>query len=709
MSVGSSSIGVVTPAADNPTAADAATDEPDTDADLDPVRRLEELREQIRFHNERYHRDDAPVISDADYDDLVRELRHLEELHPDLITPDSPTRLVGAAVSTIFAPVEHRQRMLSLDNAFSSDELREWAERLDRRLDGEVGVDAYVCELKFDGLAMSIRYENGELVQAATRGDGRTGEDVTHNVRTIGEIPPTLAAPDGDEVPEVVEVRGEVYLRLSTFEALNEAQLAAGAAPYVNPRNAAAGSLRQKDPTVTAQRNLSFFAYQLGEVVGGPTLESHHATLEFVAALGFPVNEHVRLVTGGIDGVIDFVAEYEARRHDLDYEFDGMVVKVDSLAVQRELGFTSRAPRWAIAYKLPPEERTTKLIDIFVSIGPGGSATPFAHLEPVFVGGVTVTNATLHNEDQVKAKDVRPGDTVVVRRAGDVIPEVVGPVLADRPDGLPEWKFPRDCPVCGVPLVRPDGEARTRCMNYDCPRQVRGRIEHFAARGAMDIEHLGEQRVDQFVSMGLLADPGDLYSFDFEALGGVEGFGEVSIDNLAAAIEASKQRPLANLVFGLRIPHVGSTIAELLATSFGHLDAIADADVDALAAVDGIGPIVAQAVHGWFAEPRHRDVLDKLRAGGVNLQGPEVDEASPTLAGMSIVVTGTLQRYSRDEVQAIIKAHGGKSPGSVSAKTTALLAGEGGGSKRTKAEDLGVPVIDEDAFAALVETGELPT
>jgi DNA ligase (NAD+) len=675
--------------------------------DTDPVARIAVLRDEVRFHLERYHRDDAPVISDADYDELIGELRRLEAEHPELVTPDSPTQTVGAPVSTLFAPVAHRQRMLSLDNAFSIDEITDWAARLDRRLEGETGIDAYVCELKFDGLAVSIRYENGELVQAATRGDGRTGEDVTHNIRTIGEIPRLFSPPAGTPVPEVLEVRGEVYLRLSSFDALNEAQIAAGNNAYVNPRNAAAGSLRQKDPSITAQRNLSFWSYQLGELIRGPELDSHHATLEYLRSLGLPVNEHARLVSNGIDGVVAFIEEFEARRHDLDYEFDGIVIKVDSLSVQRELGMTSRAPRWAIAYKLPPEERTTKLLDIFVSIGAGGSATPFAHLEPVFVGGVTVTNATLHNEDQVRVKDVRPGDTVIVRRAGEVIPEVVGPVLADRPEGLPVWEFPRECPVCGVPLVRPEGEARTRCTNYDCPRQVRGRIEHFAQRTAMDIEHLGEQRIDQFVTMGLLADPGDLYSFDFDALRDLEGYGETSIDNLAAAIEASKTRPLANLVFGLRIPHVGGTIAELLALSFGHLDAIAGADLDALAEVDGIGPIVAEAVHTWFRTPRNVEVIQKLRAAGVNFAGPEVDQSAQTLAGMSIVVTGSLARFTRDEVQALIKAHGGKSPGSVSKNTSALLAGEGGGSKRTKAEELGVPIIDEDDFARLVDTGRL--
>ncbi|MDH3754585.1 MAG: NAD-dependent DNA ligase LigA, partial [Acidimicrobiia bacterium] len=389
-----------------------------------PADEIERLRAAIRHHNERYYTADAPEIPDADYDALVRQLQELEAAHPELVTPDSPTQTVGGATSVLFAPVEHRVRMMSLDNAFDVDELTEWAERLNRRIPGDRNIDTYVCELKFDGLAMSIRYENGELVQAATRGDGRVGEDVTHNVVTIADVPVRL-----DGAPPVLEVRGEVYLRLSQFAELNERQAAAGQKAYVNPRNAAAGSLRQKDSEITASRGLSFWSYQLGEVDGGPAFTSHHESLDFLRSLGLPVNEHAHVITDGIPGIIDYVTEFEARRHDLDYEFDGIVVKVDELALQRELGSTSKAPRWAIAYKLPPEERTTKLLDITVSIGAGGSATPFAELEPVFVGGVTVTNATLHNEDQVREKDVRPGDTVIVRRAGEVIPEVVGPVL----------------------------------------------------------------------------------------------------------------------------------------------------------------------------------------------------------------------------------------------------------------------------------------
>ncbi len=670
----------------------------------DIAERIEALREVIRRHSEAYYEHDAPTIPDAEWDALMRELRRLEEEHPDLVTPDSPTQVIGGAPSTTFAPVVHAQPMMSLDNAFDLGELTAWADRLTRRLGDDRDPGAWVCELKFDGLAISVRYEGGRLARAATRGDGRVGEDVTHNVATIGDLPHRL-----DGGPEVLEVRGEVYLKLSDFAELNARNVEAGARPYVNPRNAAAGSLRQKDSRITATRNLSFWSYQLGEVVGGPSFVSHYETLRFMGDLGLPVNEHTRRVDDGIEAVVAYVEEFEKQRHELDYEFDGVVVKLDDLALQRELGSTSKAPRWAIAYKLPPEEQVTTLLDIEVSIGPSGSATPFARLEPVFVGGVTVTTATLHNEDQVREKDVRPGDRVIVRRAGEVIPEVVGPVLTERPPDSEPWTFPADCPVCGRALVRPEGEARHRCQNYDCPRQVRGRIEHFAARGAMDIEHLGEQRVDLFVNEGLLGDVGDVYQLDFDRIRELEGFGELSVANLEAAIDASRSRPLANLIFGLSIPHVGGTNAELLADAFGHMDALMEADLDQLQAVDGLGPISARAVHDFFAQPSNRELVEKLRRGGVNFQGPERADVPRILEGMSVVVTGTLEGYTRDEAAEAIKVRGGKSPGSVSKKTTAVVVGESpGASKLTKAEELGVPVLDEAGFERLLATGEIP-
>tara|TARA_Y100000590_G_scaffold408269_1_gene499224 strand:- start:1816 stop:3837 length:2022 start_codon:yes stop_codon:yes gene_type:complete len=666
--------------------------------------RIDELRALVGYHFERYHAEDEPEIPDADYDALVVELRALEAEYPELATNDSPTRRVGSAGRSTFDEVAHRVPLRSLDNAFDIDELRAWSERVLRRLDDDP-VPAWACELKFDGLAVSLRYEDGHLVQAATRGDGRVGEDVTANVRTIDDVPDYLS----DGAPAVVEVRGEVYMGRSAFEALNADQTAAGERAYVNPRNTAAGSLRQKDAAVTATRDLSFWAYQLGEMDGGPDLNSHGDTLTWLSTLGLPVNEHLHRFAD-FEEVVAHVARVEASRHDLDYEIDGVVVKVDDLRLQERLGFTARAPRWAVAYKLPPEERTTRLLNIEVSIGPGGQATPFARLEPVFVGGSTVTAATLHNADQVREKDVRPGDLVVVRKAGDVIPEVLRPVLADRPEGSREWSFPKSCPECGGPLVRLEGEAATFCTDHACPRQVRGRIEHFSSRGAMDIEGFGEQRVDLFVSEGLLADVAGIYSLDYDRISGWEGFGETSVRNLRAAVEGSRDRPLGRLLFGLRIPHVGTTVADVVAAAFGDLDGLEAASIEDMEAVEGLGPVIAASVYGWLRRPSSRDLLDRLRIAGVNLVAASVvgTNVEPLLAGMAVVVTGTLAGYSRDEAKAAIVALGGTSPGSVSARTTALVAGEGGGSKLARAEELGVPILDEAAFDRLLDAGELP-
>lgn len=655
-------------------------------------------------HLHLYHELDAPEIPDADFDLLVTELRALEAENPDLVEPDSPSMQVGGAPSTAFAPVEHEVKMASLDNAFDLDELRGWGERLNRRLGEGDEITAYACELKFDGLALSIRYEDGHLVRAATRGDGTTGEDVTHTVRTIDDIPHQLPP----SAPAVVEVRGEAYMRLSDFEKLNDAQAAAGLAAYVNPRNTAAGTIRQKEAEAASLRRLSFWPYQLGQVVDGPELTTHSATFDFLTSMGFTVNEH-RAVVGSMDDVVAFVEKYSSKRHDLDYEFDGVVVKVDDLETQRLLGSTARAPRWAIAYKMPPEERATRLLDIPISIGTNGSATPYALLEPVFVGGVTVTNATLHNQDQVKAKDVRPGDMVIVRRAGDVIPEVVGPVLSERdPDSVP-WEFPTDCPVCNRPLVRPEGEARHRCPFPDCPAQVRGRIEHFAQRSAMDIENFGERTVDLLVSAGKISDVGDVFLFDPDELREFEGFGDTSIENLRAGLERSRTRPLGKVIFALAIPHVGATNGDVLAKAFGSLEALADATPEQIAAVDGIGPIIADSAADWFASDVGQEIIAKLRAGGVRPVAPETSSLEPTLAGKSIVVSGGLANYGRSEAKAAITDRGGKAPGSVSKSTFALVVGnDPGASKVTKAEDLGVPILDEAAFEVLLETGELP-
>ncbi len=673
--------------------------------DADPAHRIGELRALIAEANRDYYELDAPQIPDADYDVMVRELQAIEEAHPELVTDSSPSQTVGGAPSATFAPVEHRVPMMSLDNAFDHAELRGWAERMARALEVE-GDDlpvGYFCELKIDGLALSLRYENGVLVQGATRGNGRVGEDITANVSTIDVIPTELVG-----APEVLEVRGEVYLPVAEFDALNEAQEAAGKPRYANPRNTAAGSLRQKDPAVTASRRLAFWAYQLGEMVGGPELATQGDALDWLGSLGFPVNPE-RQAVRTIDEVIAFTERWEEHRHDLDYEIDGAVVKVDSLTSQRSLGSTARAPRWAMAYKLPPEEKTTKLLDIQVSIGRTGKATPFAVLEPVVVAGSTVQMATLHNADQVRIKNVRPGDTVIVRKAGDVIPEVLGPVLAERPSDLPEWHFPTHCPSCGVELVRPEDEAHTFCINPACPARRQTQIEYFASRNAMDIDGMGESRIALFIERGLVKDVGDLYSIDWDEVARWEGFGQATIDNLVAAIDATRSRPLANLLVGLGIRHLGPSGAASLAAGFGHLDKIIAASVDEMAALDGVGPVIARSTKEYFSSEPAQALVAKLRAAGLNFEGPEVVDVDQTLAGMSIVVTGALEGFSRDGAADAIKSRGGKSPGSVSKKTTAVVIGsEPGASKVTKAEELGVPMIDEATFVELIETGRLP-
>ncbi len=670
--------------------------------------RISELIERIGYHNDRYHVHDDPEIPDAEFDELVRELRELEAAYPELVRPDSPTQTVGADPSTLFAPVEHRMPMMSLDNAFDREELNAWADRARRRLAAE-DLGDLVCELKFDGLAVSLRYVNRKLEQAATRGNGRVGEDITANILTVSSIPHRLPR----NAPDVLEVRGEVYMPLSAFEELNAEQDRAGKARYANPRNTAAGSLRQKDPTITATRGLSMWCYSVGEVQGGPALDTHSAILELLDTLSLPVNPETATVDS-LDKAWEFVVRSESKRHGLPYEIDGAVIKVNRLDLQEELGATSRAPRWAVAYKLPPEEKTTKLLDIHVSIGGKGKATPFAELEPVFVGGSTVAMATLHNEDQVREKDVRPGDTVVVRKAGDVIPEVLGPVLADRPDGLPAWEFPEVCPCPHQqPLTRQEGDAAHYCRFPRCPEQLRGWIEHFAARNALDIEHLGEQRVRLFIDLGFISDVGDIYSLPYDRIRELEGFGELSVANLAAAIEASKQQSLARLLVGLNIRHLGDTTCELLAEAFDSLERIMGASVEELAEVDGIGPIIAESVYEFFLSEVNQEIIQKLpkellEASSSDAEA-EVEALPQTLEGMIIVVTGGVEGYTRDGVGAAIKARGGKAPGSVSSKTTALVVGENpGASKLDKAEKLGIPILDEAQFQRLIETGELP-
>ena len=685
-----------------------------------PAARAAELRALIRYHADRYHRDDAPEIADAEFDALVVELARLEAAHPELATPDFEPGPVGAAPSAQFAPVRHAVRMMSLDNVFSLEEFHAWGDRVERLVaavpgagDGAVRV---VCEPKIDGLAVSLRYERGRLVQAATRGDGTTGEDVTANVATIRAIPARLALQGGD-VPEILEVRGEVYLPVSAFEELNRRQAAAGLRRFANPRNSAAGSLRQKDPAVTASRPLSFWAYQVGEVDGGAAgpqgsrLGSHTEALELVARAGLPVNPETRTVDG-LAAAYEFCRHWQHHRHDLDYEIDGVVAKVNDLALQRALGATSRAPRWAIAYKFPPEERTTLLEEILVSIGRTGRATPYAKLTPVAVAGSTVEYATLHNEDQVAEKDVRPGDTVIVRKAGDVIPEVVAAVPARRPADSVPWRFPERCPSCSSPLVRLDGEADTYCVNLECAAQRVQRLAHFCSRSAMDIEGLGEQRVTQLVAAGMLADVADVYALRAGALAPLEGFGELSAANLVGAIEHSRAAGLARLLVGLSIRHVGSTVAEQLSVHFADLDALGAADETSLGAVEGVGSVIAQSVHAFFGATRNQAVIEKLRAAGVSFASARhrgAGELGPaqTLAGRSVVVTGTLEGFTREEAEAAIIARGGKSPGSVSAKTAALVVGaDPGAAKTARADALGIPVLDEAGFVRLLETGE---
>jgi DNA ligase (NAD+) len=669
----------------------------------DPRSRIEELRSHVAYHNRRYHELDEPEIADADYDALVRDLQRLEADHPELATAESPSRMVGGEPSIAFSPVVHRVPMTSLDNAMDGSELSAWGDRITKGLAGAAA--SYVCELKIDGLAMSLRYEHGVFVQAATRGDGAIGEDVTANVATIASVPKRLVGPG---VPEVLEVRGEVYMPMASFEALNERAMSIGEKLFVNPRNAAAGSLRQKDASITASRELAFWSYQLGELVGGPGFTGHHETLELLAELGFPVNPEIRVVHSMAD-VEAYCLHWRDHRHDLGYEIDGAVVKVDNLAQRELLGFTSRAPRWAIAFKFPPEERTTVLRDIQVSIGRTGRATPFAVLEPVFVGGSTVGMATLHNEDQVRLKDVRPGDTVVVRKAGDVIPEVVGPVLSLRPEGSVAWEFPK---VCACPLAselaRPEGEANTRCSEPACPFQRDQRIIYFASRGAMDIEGLGERTVFQLSDAGLVADPADIYTLTAEQLLQLEGFAQISADKLLTAIAGSKNRPLPKLLTALGVKHLGPSAADALSRAFGTLDSIMAGSEADLATVEGVGGVIAASITRWFSQEPNRVFIEKMRAAGVEFGNVVVSRLSQNLVGKAIVVTGTLDGFSREEAEAAIKDRGGKSPGSVSAKTYAVVVGaDPGASKLTKAQDLGIPILDTEGFKQLLESGEL--
>ena len=670
----------------------------------DVVDRVAQLRALLEYHNERYFVFDEPEVADAEFDALVRELRGLEAKHPELVTADSPTQRPGGQPASTFAPVVHRMQMLSLDNAFSRDELIAWGTRIQRLITEPI---RFVAEPKLDGLAISLQYEDGRFTVGATRGDGVTGEDVTENLRTIKAVPQKLKGKVKD-IPALLEVRGEVFMPLAAFDALNQRQGAAGERLFTSPRNAAAGSLRQKDPGITATRDLTLYTYQFGALEGGPRLRTHEATLAWLARLGFPVNDRIE-VLDDIEAVFGFCERMEASRHSLGYEIDGVVVKVDDLGQRAEMGSTSRAPRWAVAYKFPPEEKTTRLNDIMVSIGRTGRATPFAVLEPVFVGGANVGMATLHNQDDVARKDVRPGDTVIVRRAGDVIPEVVGPVLAKRPPKTKPWKFPKKCPECGKPLVRVEGEANHHCVNVDCPAQRVQRLVHWASRGAMDIEGLGEERVRQFVEAGLLEDAADVYALTVERLVPLERIGDRSAQLLVEAIEGSKARPLWRALVGLGINHVGPTAAQALARAFDDVDAIMNAADDALTAVDGVGPTIAQSIGSWFSIDRNRRLLTRLQTAGVNFAGERGQQRvaiDASFAGLTFVLTGSLQQRTREEAADEIGRRGGKVTSSVSKKTSYVVVGESPGSKFAKAEELGVTILDEAAFEALLAGGQ---
>ncbi len=678
-----------------------------------PAARAAELRAQLHHHAHRYYTLDEPEIPDAEYDKLFRELQAIETAHPELLTNDSPTQRVGGRVLDMFTPVRHRVPMLSINT--ETDTEPSGARNFDTRVRRALGLSEadppvdYVAELKFDGLAMSLRYENGVLVQAATRGDGEVGEDVTTNIRTIQQVPLRLAA----DAPAVLEVRGEVYMRRDQFEALNEkqrAKIAAGAKgekTFVNPRNAAAGAVRQLDSGIAAQRPLSFFAYGLGEITppeqGGPVFATHYEMLQQLKAWGFPVAAQTTLATGA-DELVAFHQRIGASRDQLPYDIDGVVYKVNALPLQKQLGFVTREPRWAVAHKYPAQEQLTTVLAIDVQVGRTGKLTPVAKLAPVFVGGVTVTNATLHNEDEARRKDVRVGDTVIVRRAGDVIPEVVSVLVDKRVGDPPPFTMPRQCPVCGSDAVREEGEADHRCTGgLFCAAQRKEAILHFAHRRAVEVEGLGDKLVEQLVDSGLIKTLPDLYKLGFTTLAGLERMAEKSAKNIVAALEKSKRTTLPRFLFGLGIRHVGEATAKELARHFGQLDRIMDASVEALSEVNDVGPVVAQSIHTFFEQPHNREVVEQLRACGLTWEeGEPAARAPQPLAGKTFVLTGTFPTLSRDQAKDLLEAAGAKVAGSVSKKTDYVVAGAEAGSKLEKAQALGLAVIDEAGMLALL-------
>ncbi|MEE3852673.1 NAD-dependent DNA ligase LigA [Gordonia sp. LSe1-13] len=670
------------------------------------------LAEEIRDHQFRYYVKDAPIITDGEFDRLLRELQELEDAHPELATPDSPTKLVGGGFSTAFTPVDHLERMLSLDNVFDADEMRAWVDRVHV----ETGPEAdFLCELKIDGVALSLVYTDGTLTRAVTRGDGRTGEDVTLNARTIDDVPQRLTENSDFPIPHELEVRGEVFFRVEDFEALNASLVADGKPPFANPRNSAAGSLRQKNPQVTARRRLRMICHGIGHTEGWRPKSLHDAYLA-LGAWGLPVSDHTTKV-GGAQEILDKVGYWGEHRHDVEHEIDGIVVKLDDVTLQRRLGSTSRAPRWAIAYKYPPEEATTELLDIKVGVGRTGRVTPFAFMEPVLVAGSTVSRATLHNESEVRRKGVLIGDTVTIRKAGDVIPEVLGPVVDVRDGSEREFVMPTHCPECGTSL-RPekDSDADIRCPNsQSCPAQLRERLFHLAGRGSFDIEALGYEAATALLTSGVLTNEGDLFSLTADDLTTTDLFrtkaGALSANGkrLLANLEGAKKVPLWRVLVGLSIRHVGPTAARALATEFGSLQAIEDATAEELAEVEGLGITLAQSIRDWFTVDWHRDVVEKWRAAGVSMEDERDESIARTLEGKTVVVTGSLQDFSRDGAKEAILQRGGKASGSVSKKTDYVVVGDSPGTKAAKAEQLGVPILDEDGFKQLLETGEAAT
>ncbi|MCW2603034.1 MAG: ligase, NAD-dependent [Pseudonocardiales bacterium] len=679
---------------------------PPEDADPHARERHAELSEQIDQAAYRYYVLDQPTWTDADYDVAMRELEALEDAHPDLRTPSSPTQRVGGQYSTLFTPVEHLQRMLSLDNAFSDEELDAWEARVQRDAGS---APTFLCELKVDGLAINLVYRDGRLIRAATRGDGRTGEDVTPNVRTIAQIPDTLT---GDDIPSVLEVRGEIYFPVVEFEALNAQLVEAQKPPFANPRNAAAGSLRQKDPRVTATRPLQMVVHGVGLVEGGPTVIRQSDWYATLAGWGLPTAATATVCTD-MAGVRAFIANYGISRHSVVHEIDGVVVKVDELAIQRRLGSTSRAPRWAIAFKYPPEEVNTKLLDIRVNVGRTGRATPYGVMAPVRVSGSTVEMATLHNASEVKRKDVRVGDTVVLRKAGDVIPEIVGPVVALRDGSEVEWVMPTQCPACGTTLApQKEGDIDLRCPNTrSCPAQLRERLFHLAGRGGFDIEALGYETASALLEAGLIADEGDVFGLTAEQLAEVPYFrrkdGALSANarKLLDNLQMAKERPLWRALVALSIRHVGPTAAQALAHEFRSMDAIREASAEDLAKADGVGGVIADSLQEWFAVDWHRDIVRKWQEAGLPLADEETESGPRPLEGVTVVVTGSLERFSRDSAVEAITSRGGKVSGSVSKKTSFVVVGESPGTKHEKAVTLKVPVLDEAGFEALLNEG----